>query len=393
MTTINGPICFLFYFQSGNYTRDDVVGNLIQLISETTSLHAYAVQQCWKHLADDLPSKQPLVQVAMWTIGEFADLLNEVCPGSGDDLSEPLNVQSDEIVATCEEITASSLMSIVTKEYTINTLIKLSARYPNCAPKIKSIVDAFGCHMNVELQQRSVEFSTIFTKHNQLRLSLLEKMPPMKSRDEKRENLSNGQTGEEDLLETLSKVGSNSTSEAKSDNTASSAALLDLLSTVDMTSPSPFPPTTNQVQNTTNNNSAIVDLLGLINSEPTSSSNGTLINTTNNSLSENNDSNSLKYNSLIESNLFDGFDSFDTPIVTSAAQITPQIPSLVAYDANGLKLTFDFEKNDSDPKTLIIRIKAQNSYDKPMLDFRLQAAGPKVSITNDPINNQLISLN
>ena len=319
--------------------------------------------------------------------------MNEVCPESGDDSSEPLNVQSDEIVVICEEIISSSLMSIVTKEYTINTLIKLSARYPNCAPKIKSIVDAFGCHMNVELQQRSVEFSTIFTKYNQLRLSLLEKMPPMKPRDEKRENLSNGQTMEEDFMETLSKVGSNSTSEAKSDNQASSAALLDLLSTVETSSSSPIPPST--VQNAINNNtnSAIIDLLGLINSEPSSNSNGTLITstiTTNNSLSENNDSNSLKYNSLIESNLFDGFNSFDTPIVTTP-QVTPSIPSLVAYDQNGLKLTYEFERNDSDPKILIIRMKAQNSYDKPMSDFLFQAAVPKVNILyKSLIYNQLI---
>lgn len=309
----------------------------------------------------------------MWTIGEYADLLNEVCLESGDDSTEPLNVQSDEIVSICEEITSSSLMSIVTKEYTINTLIKLSARYPNCAPKIKSIVDAFGCHMNVELQQRSVEFSTIFTKYNQLRLSLLEKMPPMKSRDEKRDNLQNGQLVEEDFLETLSKPDLNSSGEVKSDNQASSAALLDLLSTVD-TSSSPIPPL-NPVQNS--NNSAIDDLLGLINIEPeTNTNNGTSIANNSLAITEDNDSSSLKYKSLIESNLFDGLNSLDTPIT----QISPSIPSLVAYDENGLKLIYEFEKNGTEPKTLVIRMKASNSYDKPMSDFLFQAAVPKVTI-------------
>lgn len=68
---------------------DDVVGNLIQLISESTALHTYTVQQLWKQLTPDLAAKQPLVQVASWCIGEFGDLLNS---SDGQDAT-PANVR------------------------------------------------------------------------------------------------------------------------------------------------------------------------------------------------------------------------------------------------------------------------------------------------------------
>lgn len=45
--------------------------------------------------------------------------------------------------------------------------------------EIKCIIDAFGSHLNVDLQQRSVEFSQLFKTHSNLRAALLEKMPPM----------------------------------------------------------------------------------------------------------------------------------------------------------------------------------------------------------------------
>ena len=44
---------------------------------------------------------------------------------------------------------------------------------------MKAIIDSFGTHLHVDLQQRGVEFSQLFKAHNHLRGALLEKMPPM----------------------------------------------------------------------------------------------------------------------------------------------------------------------------------------------------------------------
>lgn len=45
--------------------------------------------------------------------------------------------------------------------------------------EIQTLIQSFGSHLNVDLQQRGVEFTQLFGSHNHLRPALLEKMPPM----------------------------------------------------------------------------------------------------------------------------------------------------------------------------------------------------------------------
>ncbi|XP_074599124.1 adaptor protein complex 1, gamma subunit [Brevipalpus obovatus] len=374
---------------AGNYVRDDVVGNTIQLISETKNLYAYAVQQVWRHLIDDLHSKQPLVQVGMWTIGEYGDFLND----NSSDLpenAEHLSVSEDEVITMCENILNSSLMNIVTKEYAVNALIKLSARFPNSAPRVKRTVDAYGCHMNVELQQRSVEFSTIFTKHNELRFGLLDKMPPMKSLSERRENMQNGQLIDEESVENnnSSAVLDNN----KPTNSSASVSLLDLIGEV--TSSTSIIPETNQTQ-LKPSSKAIDDLLGLISYDqpsvpPTQENNlSSMLSLTNNSNTLQNlilpiQDPTKNSNSILDSGILDGFGGLESS----------SIPSIVAFDKNGLKILYDFQKDPSDPKNLTIHMKASNSNVHPITEFLFQAAVPKsFQLQLLPPNSSLIPPN
>lgn len=117
-----------------------------------------------------------MCQVACWTLGEFADLITSSNNG-GQALDQ------DAVIDMCEKIIASNLMTIATKEYAFSALTKLSVRFPSLAPKVKTITDTYGSHMNTELQQRSTEFSNLFTKFDHLRPSVLDRMPPMKAPD------------------------------------------------------------------------------------------------------------------------------------------------------------------------------------------------------------------
>lgn len=68
--------------------------------------------------------------------------------------------------------------------------------------KIRQIIDAFGSHLNVELQQRGVEFSQLFKKYEYLRPALLERMPPMEVARTSHDNgppMTNGDLEEEEL--------------------------------------------------------------------------------------------------------------------------------------------------------------------------------------------------
>lgn len=53
------------------------------------------------------------------------------------------------------------------------------SKIENVFSEIKTVIDSFGSHLNVDLQQRGVEFSQLFRAHSNLRPALLEKMPPM----------------------------------------------------------------------------------------------------------------------------------------------------------------------------------------------------------------------
>ena len=50
---------------AGNYVRDDVIFNTIQLVSESTELQPYVVHETWKAIRDteNCTEKQPLTQV------------------------------------------------------------------------------------------------------------------------------------------------------------------------------------------------------------------------------------------------------------------------------------------------------------------------------------------
>lgn len=45
--------------------------------------------------------------------------------------------------------------------------------------EIQALITSFGSHLNVDLQQRGVEFTQLFGSYKHLRPPLLEKMPPM----------------------------------------------------------------------------------------------------------------------------------------------------------------------------------------------------------------------
>lgn len=54
--------------------REELVSTIIAMISENTEEHSYSVQRLYKALSEDI-SQQSLCQIAVWTIGEFGDLL------------------------------------------------------------------------------------------------------------------------------------------------------------------------------------------------------------------------------------------------------------------------------------------------------------------------------
>merc|ERR1712179_130638 len=73
----------------------------------------------------------------------------------------------------------SANISVVTKQYALMSLTKLSTRFTSVTSSIQQTIDAFGSHVDVDLQQRGVEFGQLFRSQSVLRPQILEPMPPM----------------------------------------------------------------------------------------------------------------------------------------------------------------------------------------------------------------------
>ncbi|XP_064148392.1 AP-1 complex subunit gamma-like 2 isoform X2 [Loxodonta africana] len=159
---------------AGTHVRDDAVANLTQLIGGAQELHAYSVCRLYSALAEDI-SQQPLVQVAAWCIGEYGDLLLE---GSCEE-TEPLQVEEEEVLVLLEKVLQSHMSLPATRGYALTALMKLSTRLRGDNNRIRQVVSIYGSCLDVELQQRAVEYNTLFRKYDHMRAAILEKMPLM----------------------------------------------------------------------------------------------------------------------------------------------------------------------------------------------------------------------
>ncbi|XP_007989079.2 AP-1 complex subunit gamma-like 2 isoform X3 [Chlorocebus sabaeus] len=157
---------------AGTHVRDDAVANLTQLIGGAQELHAYSVRRLYNALAEDI-SQQPLVQVAAWCIGEYGDLLLE---GNCEEI-EPLQVDKEEVLALLEKVLQSHMSLPATRGYALTALMKLSTRLQGDNNRIRQVVSIYRSCLDVELQQRAVEYDTLFRKYEHMRAAILEKMP------------------------------------------------------------------------------------------------------------------------------------------------------------------------------------------------------------------------
>ncbi|XP_017787564.1 PREDICTED: AP-1 complex subunit gamma-1 isoform X6 [Habropoda laboriosa] len=338
---------------AGNYVRDDVVACTIQLISETQSQQGFAVSALWKALEKDTSDKQPLAQVATWCIGEYGDLLLYAPPS--EDVDAPVNLTEDEVIDVYQRLLWNPQNTVITKQYTLLSLTKLSTRFQKGNEKIRQIIDTFGSNLHIELQQRGIEFSQLFRKYDHLRPALLERMPPMETARPQANGIIGMVNGEPEPEEEKSSVLEASTPPSDS------SALLDLLGTADL-GMTPSVSNKNPPVNATTivNNNDLLDLLGSLDlSAPTPTSVLPQAQTPSQIFSPTNTTNFL----------VDG--------LLNSSSVQNDTPTMVVLDKAGLKITFRLERPPDIADLLIISMSAHNSGSAILTDFLFQAAVPK----------------
>ncbi|KAI9480917.1 MAG: adaptin N terminal region-domain-containing protein [Benjaminiella poitrasii] len=289
---------------AGSYVREEVLAGFIRLVAQTSELHQYTVQKLYAGLKQDI-SQEGLVLAGVWVIGEYGDVL--VSSGNFEEEEGVIIEVSDYLVVNLmESILQGPYANQVTREYVITSLMKLSSRLTdsNAQAKIKELLHEHTVSMEVEIQQRAVEYTNLFS-YNSIRPAVLERMPIPEARTIIQNNASGDSSNadrssssvragpsDQDLLLDLMGVGtsggsgvmdqmdvmsqspvltqSNATAPPKTSN-------VDLLADLFGNSPSqtvqqstsPVPTSTSPIA-TNNNSSSLMDLLGGDSSAPSS---------------------------------------------------------------------------------------------------------------------------
>uniref|UniRef100_A0A0B7JVW3 AP-1 complex subunit gamma n=1 Tax=Bionectria ochroleuca TaxID=29856 RepID=A0A0B7JVW3_BIOOC len=169
---------------AGNYVKEQILSSFVRLIATTPELQTYAVQKLYINLKKDI-TQESLAQAGAWCIGEYADALLK--GGQYEEEELVAEVKEGEITDLFSLILNSSYASQVTTEYIITALMKLTTRCsdPAQVERVRRLLQTHQTSLDVEIQQRAVEYSNLF-QFDQIRRGVLEKMPPPQIKEESR---------------------------------------------------------------------------------------------------------------------------------------------------------------------------------------------------------------
>ncbi|KAI4314294.1 hypothetical protein L6164_027217 [Bauhinia variegata] len=388
--------------EAGNFVKDEIWHALIVMITNASDLHGYTVRALYRAFQTSA-EQESLVRVAVWCIGEYGDMLvNNI---GMLDIEEPITVTESDAVDVVEIAIKRHASDLTTKAMALVALLKLSSRFPSCSERIKDIVVQYKGNLVLELQQRSIEFNSIIAKHQNIRSTLVERMPVL---DEatfigRRSGSASAPTGPSvnlpngvaktpvaplvDLLDL-------SLDDAPAPSPSGADLLHDLLG-VDL-SPAPQQPGSDQTPKS--GTDVLLDLLS-IGSTPAQSSSSTtdLLSSSNNSkmpVSPLDDLSSLSLSTRATSNtgaapmmdLMDGLSS--SPPTENNGSV---YPSITALESSSLRVTFNFSKQSGNPQTTNIKATFTNLSSNAYTDFVFQAAVPKfLQLQLDPASSNTL---
>lgn len=169
---------------AGNYVKEQIMSSFIRLVATTPELQTYAVQKLYMNLKKDI-TQESLTQAGSWCIGEYADSLLKGGQYEEEELVQ--EVKENEIIDLFSTILNSSYASQVTTEYIVTALVKLSTRLSDASQieRVRRLIQYHQTSLDVEVQQRAVEYSNLFA-YDEIRRGVLEKMPPPQIKESSR---------------------------------------------------------------------------------------------------------------------------------------------------------------------------------------------------------------
>ncbi|KAI3386300.1 hypothetical protein SNEBB_007641 [Seison nebaliae] len=151
----------------------------------------------------DVSTVQPLVIVTLWCIGQYVQLL----------LVNSKRINEREILNLIELVLRHEYCTIQTKEFALTTLMKVSVLFNDDQKRISLLINQFGQHLHLELQQRSIEYQILHEHFQSVKNEVFKPVPPEENQIMSDGNyLSEGGTiSDDNLIGTNSDLNQNTT--------------------------------------------------------------------------------------------------------------------------------------------------------------------------------------
>ncbi|PAN25604.1 hypothetical protein GQ55_4G325800 [Panicum hallii var. hallii] len=380
---------------AGNYVKDDVWHALIVLMSNASELQGYSVRLLYKALLA-CGEQESLVRVAVWCIGEYGEMLVNNISMLG--MEEPITVTESDAVDAVEVALKRYSADVTTRAMCLVSLLKLSSRFPPTSERIKEIVAQNKGNTVLELQQRSIEFSSIIQRHQSIKSSLLERMPVL---DEANYLVKRAASTQATVSSVKSAPAVTPGGQPKLPNGVAKPPPAPLADLLDLSSDDT--PVTASAP-TTAPNDFLQDLLGigLTDSSPAGGAPSTSTDILMDLLSigstpvQNGPPTSNFVPPSIETkpvavtpqvvDLLDGLSSS-----TSLPDETAAYPTVTAFQSATLRITFSFKKQAGKPQETTINATFTNLATTTFTDFVFQAAVPKfIQLRLDPASSSTL---
>ena len=171
---------------SGTHVSEEIWHRVVQIITNHEDLQPYAARKVYSALqAAGTTAKESLVCLAAYVIGEFGDVLCDDEDGANTDTHSPMEMY-DTLALHFNRCLPS------TKSLLLSTYVKMAYIYDEVRPKIKEIYKTMSTDIDVEGQQRAVEYtklSAMKTKRSDVVEVVLDSMPPFPERGNALEDL------------------------------------------------------------------------------------------------------------------------------------------------------------------------------------------------------------
>lgn len=345
---------------AGNYVKEPILASFIRLLATTPELQTYTVQKLYINLKKDI-TQESLTQAGAWCIGEFGDLLLRGGQYEEEELVQ--EVKEHEVIDLFSTILNSSYATQITTEYIITALVKLSTRLSDASQveRVRHLLESYQTSLDVEVQQRAVEYGHLFS-YDEIRRGVLEKMPAPQIKEEsrvlgeaakktkkgsnRRSRLIAKPTTDQDLLDLMGDDGGSTPITSPTNGTQNNADLL-----ADILGGATSPPTSGSPAPQQSNMSSIMDLFSQGPPAPPTAQ-----------------------AAAPSSSGLDALASFGTPPPQQSA-VAAAPAGFPCYDENGLNVTLQLQRNAEG--TIQVMARFRNTSGAQLSNVGLQAAVPK----------------